>query len=489
VLLPNNDGVIVSSISGPPDFYLNTFSGGVFSGWQSHNGDQAETYSLAISDGGKVGLAYLGHDTDFPGDVFYTESTDNGLSWSVPIQIFDCPLTPGSPDIALGSLRGVCISFYNEMPCVTYEIGWITVTNYFPQLPSEIHFWSPIVNSGVSKLIADSSNVPFYKNYGTYDVQFPIGRPVIGRSQSNDFLFVAFNATSGEYWPGTSSLDSTAYYAGFFMLSSDGGNTWTNPEKFTPEIPLLDWRYISMAPVNPVVGDYCTVHMVAQGDSIPGSTIYAASTMPVGVTAQYYHISTEPILIPVELISFAAELDNYHVILQWQTATETNNRGFEIERKIICEEAEGEWITIGFKEGTGTTTEPQFYSFSDDVSELNATSLAYRLKQVDYDGSFEYSKEVTVENSTVPDKYSLSQNYPNPFNPTTTIEFILPKKEYVTLKIYDVLGNEVITLINEEVDAGFHKVEFNSSNLTSGVYIYKLIAGSFTQTRKMTLMK
>ena len=158
-------------------------------------------------------------------------------------------------------------------------------------------------------------------------------------------------------------------------------------------------------------------------------------------------------------------------------------------RKVLKEKSQSDWITIGFIEGQGSTTEPQSYSFSDDIGSLRASAFTYRLKQVDYDGSFEYSKEVTLENSTVPDKYSLSQNYPNPFNPTTTIEFTLPQKEFVTITIFDVLGNEVTTLIKEELSAGLHKIEFNASELTSGVYIYKLIAGSFTQTKKMTLMK
>jgi hypothetical protein len=201
------------------------------------------------------------------------------------------------------------------------------------------------------------------------------------------------------------------------------------------------------------------------------------------------HTLTNMVFIPVELTSFIAQLNDYQVLLKWQTSTETNNQGFEIQRRLTQNYSVSEWTTIGFKEGHGTTTEPQYYSFNDDISYLNALSFSYRLKQIDYDGSFEYSEEVTVENSTLPDKYSLSQNYPNPFNPSTTIEFTLPQKEFVTLKVYDVLGNEVITLINEELNAGLHYFEFDASSLTSGVYIYKINAGSFNQTRKMTLMK
>jgi hypothetical protein len=194
--------------------------------------------------------------------------------------------------------------------------------------------------------------------------------------------------------------------------------------------------------------------------------------------------------VPVELTSFTAQLNDYQVLLQWQTSTETNNQGFEIQRKIIQEGSEGEWVIIGFKEGVGTTTEPQQYSYYDDVGVIQATSFSYRLKQIDLDGSYEFSEEVLIENSTnLPKEFNLSQNYPNPFNPVTTIQFNLPQKSSVELKIFDVLGNEVATIVNEEKPAGTHSIEFNASELTSGVYLYTIKAGSFVETKKMILMK
>jgi hypothetical protein len=300
-------------------------------------------------------------------------------------------------------------------------------------------------------------------------------------------LFVAFDVATDNVYP---SADPTTYFAGYFMLSSDGGNSWTVPEKFTPEgPPSLDWRYISIAPISPVVGDLCTVHMVVQGDTIPGSTVNAVG-MPVGVTAQYYHVSTEPIFIPVELTSFTASLIEPNVVLNWQTATETNNLGFEIQRKIIQKKAAGEWINIGYKEGSGTTTEPQQYSYYDDVGGIQAASFSYRLKQIDLDGSYEFSEEVTVENSTkLPKEFNLSQNYPNPFNPATNIEFELPVKSFVSLVVYDVIGNEVATLVKEEKSAGFYEVNFNANNLVSGVYFYRLQANRFTEIKKMILLQ
>jgi hypothetical protein len=192
--------------------------------------------------------------------------------------------------------------------------------------------------------------------------------------------------------------------------------------------------------------------------------------------------------IPVELTSFTATVQYGIVNLHWTTATETNNLGFEIERKIMQSEGSGEWITIGFREGYGTTTEPKEYSFSDDVSILQASSFAYRLKQIDFDGSFNYSDEVLVDNPVLED-YALQQNYPNPFNPATTISYSLPLKSQVELVVYNALGESVTQLVNEVKEAGSYSVELNAESLPSGVYLYRLQAGGFIQTKKMILMK
>ena len=195
-----------------------------------------------------------------------------------------------------------------------------------------------------------------------------------------------------------------------------------------------------------------------------------------------YHNLINVVVVPVELTSFTASDNNNVVVLNWITATETNNQGFEVQRKA----KDSEFEKIGYVPGFGTTTETKSYSFTD--SKISAGIYAYRLKQIDFDGSFEYSPEVEIEVST-PLLFSLEQNYPNPFNPSTTIEFTLPQKEFVSLIIYDVLGNEVATLVNEEKASGSYEVLFDAAELVSGVYIYSLRAGSFAQTRKMILMK
>jgi hypothetical protein len=400
VIVDQQDNVVFAT-SGAPDaiLHLNTLntSTGLFTGWQNVDGAaEVEMYDLSISDNGKIGLAFVGA-TPNDGDVYYQESTDGGLTWSTAEKIWDAD-TPAGSDSVWGHLRGISINYYGEDPCLTFELGWITTTGYYPGLPSEIRFWSQNVNGGIPLVIADSSDIPFYPNFGVDDVQFPLCRPVIGRAD-NDFLFVAFIGTTGEYWPGTGSGDSTAYYAGYFTYSRDGGNTWSAPERFTPDTHLRDWRYPSIAEITPKLipdDDTYNIHIVMQGDSIPGSTVNAAgSGMPVGVTAQYYHFSTE---------------------------------------------------------------------ITDTVASVEV-------------------------NDFIADDFILEQNYPNPFNPRTTIKYSIPTSSFAQLKVYDVLGNEVATLVNEEKHAGTYEVNFSAEGLTSGIYFYKLSSGSFVNTKKMLLLK
>lgn len=187
--------------------------------------------------------------------------------------------------------------------------------------------------------------------------------------------------------------------------------------------------------------------------------------------------------LPVELTAFEGTFKNGEVLLSWRTASEQNNAGFEVERSFDREA----FTQIGFVRGAGTTTEAQSYAFTDRNS-FNAEKVYYRLKQVDFDGQFEYSPIIEV-NVSLPTKFALMQNYPNPFNPTTTIAYELPTRAKVLLKVYDMLGREVATLVNGEQTAGRYAQPFNANALSSGVYFYRLQAGNFVETKKMMLVK
>lgn len=211
--------------------------------------------------------------------------------------------------------------------------------------------------------------------------------------------------------------------------------------------------------------------------------------------------------LPVELKSFTAAIKESNVILNWITSSETNNYGFEIERNTPLSllsrgesDGAGVWKSIGFVNGKGTTTKTHSYSFTD--KNLDPGKYQYRLKQIDYDGKFKISQTVEAEIST-PNNFVLEQNFPNPFsakgvsasggNPATKIKYTIGSPQFVQLKVYDVLGNEVATLVNEEKLAGSYEVNFSPTAInlpaSSGVYFYQLKAGNFTETKKMVLIR
>lgn len=185
--------------------------------------------------------------------------------------------------------------------------------------------------------------------------------------------------------------------------------------------------------------------------------------------------------LPVDLVSFSASVVNGEVHLTWLTASETNNRGFEVERGV-----NGTFYNIGFIQGAGTVTQGQSYTYIDKVSD---GVYSYRLKQLDFDGTFMYSNVIEVDVAT-PVSFDLAQNYPNPFNPSTVIEYSIASPTNVTLSIFTVLGEKVAILVdNQFTEAGKYSVNFNASNLASGTYIYRLQAGDFVSTKKMLLTK
>jgi hypothetical protein len=185
---------------------------------------------------------------------------------------------------------------------------------------------------------------------------------------------------------------------------------------------------------------------------------------------------------PVELTSFNGTVINEIVRLNWSTATEINNFGFEIERKSET----AEWIKLGFVKGNGNSNSPKTYYYSD-TDPIGGSKFLYRLKQIDNDGQFEYSDAVEV--ILLPMKYSLYQNYPNPFNPTTKIKFAIPEAGRVSLKIFDINGREVFDLVNNFYEAGYYDVELNLSDLSSGTYIYRIQSNNFSVSKKLMLLK
>ncbi|MBE0538426.1 MAG: carboxypeptidase regulatory-like domain-containing protein [Ignavibacterium sp.] len=229
---------------------------------------------------------------------------------------------------------------------------------------------------------------------------------------------------------------------------------------------------------------------------------YYSQTINNVIVSSYNSLTTLDVqlvssIIPVELLSFTSAVSENNVSLNWITATETNNMGFNLERRQTHSAQSSlsneEWNTISFVSGSGTSTEPHTYTFTDE--NLSPGLYQYRLKQIDFDGLYKYSNAIEVGVVT-PDKFVLTQNFPNPFNPSTTIKYTIPnvtlsgvRGSRVQLKIYDALGKEIATLVDEEKPAGNYEITFNALNLSSGIYFYKLQAGAFIQTKKMLLLQ
>ncbi len=244
--------------------------------------------------------------------------------------------------------------------------------------------------------------------------------------------------------------------------------------------------------LNPVIGDNDDWYISIGGfDRTP-----TTGTGTGGELSEFYQANVSNVALPVELTSFTAISKGRNVQLVWNTATETNNYGFEIQKTSHPEQvrpdvigtnaSKGEWTKIGFVEGNGTTNAPKSYSFTDKSA---PGKTSYRLKQIDRDGKFEYSQTVEFTAISTPKEFALEQNYPNPFNPSTTINYQLPVAKHVTLKIYDAIGREVSTLVNEVKDAGYYSAQFDGARLSTGIYFARLSSSGKTQMRKLILMK
>ena len=226
------------------------------------------------------------------------------------------------------------------------------------------------------------------------------------------------------------------------------------------------------------VGGYGTVGAALPAGSLMDEFRFYDRALDSAEVADTWNIS----VIPVELTSFTVSAAGSDVQLSWSTATELNNSGFKIQRKS----AGSDYVEIGFVPGFGTVSEPKSYSFTDNNLENGV--YTYRLKQVDFDGTFTYSDAVDVQVVKL-FSYNLEQNYPNPFNPVTEIRYSIPQRNNVSLKVFDMLGNEIRTLVNGEKEQGTYTVSFDAADLSSGMYLCRLQAGSFIQTRKMILLK
>jgi hypothetical protein len=310
------------------------------------------------------------------------------------------------------------------------------------------------------------------------------GTALQGTNLGSDVTALEIVAADMKYWSDTQDRTGGAFY--WIIKNSAGTVTISGPTE-------VIWSHASLGG-NDYQGTYSgTINVLA---GLSSSTqyqlhIYAKSwgsnqgdSYLSNSSANYVATFTTDAAFPVELSSFTAITKGKGVELAWQTASETNNHGFEIEKK----QSGSSWTTLGFKQGQGTTNAVSNYSYSDNSSVIG--KVEYRLKQIDRDGQFTYSNVVEAVVGLSPSSVELSSNYPNPFNPSTSISFMLGTSGNASLKVYDVLGKEVAVIANGMFNAGEMNIfNFNASSLTSGVYYYRLTSGATVETRKMLLMK
>ncbi|QQS37774.1 MAG: T9SS type A sorting domain-containing protein [Ignavibacteriales bacterium] len=359
--------------------------------------------------------------------------------------------------------------------------GGMTWNQQTNGLTNSIYF-SDMVNENIGFHCINSTNRPIFKTTNGGTTWDPITTPLTGSIRSvkaldENNVYIVANS-------GTTRMART----------TDGGTTWipiTLP--ITVDITSMDFvdtdtgyvcgnttTVIGRTTDKGVSWSFENVHLptLLKVFVLPGDTAFAFGTYGSILKYDPYGI------LPVELASFTASVADGGVKLNWSISSEVNNSGFVIERKRTDTD---NWLNIAFVEGRGTSTEFKVYEFYDQ--KITSGQYNYRIKQVDYDGSFSYYNLSETVTFGIPEKFELSQNYPNPFNPATTISYSIPVKADVTIKVFDILGNEVHTLVNESKDAGNYSINFNASDLSSGVYFYNIKAGKFNETKKMALIK
>ena len=320
-----------------------------------------------------------------------------------------------------------------------------------------------------------SSNENFYTNYGyNFDV-------------NSNSLYYVFQSPDTDEITITSSSNSN--------MEFNSVDAYQVSETSTDTLIINGWNGSTKLYSKSFYGVYSWQTLNLNYNNINKVTISLSPSASGQLTDYNFdNFSFNSAALPVELTTFTAAGNSNGIELQWKTATEINNYGFNIERSSVTpneverQSSTASWQKIGFVKGSGNSNSPKSYSFTDKTVS-SGVKYSYRLKQIDYNGNYIYSNHVYISANLKPDNYILRQNYPNPFNPSTRIEYSIPNAGRVVLKVYDVLGNEVMTLVDGYKSAGKYTVSFNGEGLASGIYIYEMRAGNFLARNKMILLK
>ena len=399
----------------------------------------------------------------------------------------------GLDNTSSGTVALVDVTFKNNQATGASSSGGGMENSGTTTSLTNVVFWSnasKLMGGGLNSTAGNTSltNVTFAKDSSKYGgAIFVTGSCTM--MVKNSILFSDTCITSGaEVYTSSSTTPVFAYTlveggingSGVSSSSSlDGGNNIDADPLFTNSMT----GDLSLMSTSPAID-------VGDSSAVTETTDIANNARISGTTIDLGAYEYQAAVLPVELSSWSASANGRNVQLMWVTSTETNNYGFQVERRGVhagtTTQASSAWQNIGFVPGNGTSASEHRYSYTD--KNISPGTVAYRLKQVDNAGAFKYSQEMEV-NMVSPRNFVLNQNYPNPFNPTTIISFQIPENVFVSLVIYDVTGRVISKLVSEEMPAGSYTRTWNAHQAASGIYFYRLQAGVYNETRKLLLVK
>jgi hypothetical protein len=400
---------------------------------------------------------------------------------------YSSTITPSSSTLTISNLdvnksTGITLSGNLIISnTLTLTNGLLTLGSYNLTLGSSATIGG---TPSVSNMIVPTSTGELRKTFtGTGSFVYPVG----DNTGTAEYSPITLNFTSGTF---------SSAYAGVTLGNSKYSNN-TSATDYLNRYWTVNQSGISTFSCN-VTAQYLPADVVGTEGNIYGGKYSSSWTLLNQADAVNHRITGtvtgfstftggQQSVMPVELSTFNSSVGGRDVKLQWITSSEKNNAGFEIQKSIL-ESQNSEWNKIGYIQGNGTKNTPTNYSFTD--AKLKTGKYNYRLKQIDNNGNFSYHTLNNTVEIGAPIKFNLSQNYPNPFNPKTKIDFQIPNDAKVTMKIYDITGREMITLLNNEYKkADYYTVDFNATNFASGTYFYRIIADKFIETKKMIVIK
>lgn len=443
--------------------------------------DASETNTTSVSS--NIGIIALRQGTAGNAPKCYIDGIRVGTGWGA---VLGNPQYNSNYSIATGN--------YNNVSVLSNNLslnGNVTVRGI-------LNFTGGKVTLGANNLTMNSTTGITGYNSSKYIVTDGAGKLTINNVGNSEVTFPIGTATS--YNPvyitnsGTADNFSANVKAGFTNAPPDSTKAiyreWNISEATTGGSDAKLRFQFNAADIGSQfvlnnaysVGHYEGALWVGKEATLTGSD-YPYTIDVSGITSFSPYAVGNQGAMPVSLKSLTSNVAGRNINLKWVTSEEINNAGFDVERK----QAQGEYVKVGFVKGSGTVTSAKSYEFTD--RNLMSGKYSYRLKQIDNNGNFEYFNLTGDAVVGVPVKFDLSQNYPNPFNPATKINFDLPKDSKLSLKLYDMLGREVSTLVNEFRTAGYYTVDFNASSLSSGIYFYRLLAGEFSAVKKLVVIK